>query len=519
MTTVTAPLKTITLAALVPDVVRSCIVLQPSPPPDPGEEPPAPVGDDAIYTPVAPGVTYDNLPLAPTIVDTSPDQMIGCIVTVADNPQGRLNALFPSAVDGDGVIDRATNDIWVYDGSVWNNVGPTPGPTIVATVVIPPWNEIVSTDATTRTKLDITSLGYALTLLTEPDPVITQTALLARSVTAYVAAPSTDFTFTVYTPLVASGGAVLPPAQNTALAAHLPLISGGSSIAVPVTDFAFEASAVPYVGTAATVIQAQRGAFSLAMPLPAISAGVTIEPPAANLTIAAALPVIVSKPAPTVAAVSTTLSSTTFHTHTNVSAQQDDIILMFVETSGDGTSIAPGPGGGLTGSFAAVTGSPVIDATTTAGSKLHAWWIRVASTVTTANILIDDSGDHQLSRYVVIRGCTTTGNPWDVTGTDTKTVTSTTASAPAVTTTEGNTLVISAVSRANDSSSTTAFGTADNSVLSSFTNRGESGTASGNGGGFVITSGVKLAPGSTGTTTFASTADSTNAAITIAFKP
>jgi hypothetical protein len=468
---------------------------------------------------VAPGVTYEALPVAPTIIDTSPDQMIGCIVTVADNPQGRLNALFPSAVDGDGVIDRATNDIWVYDGSTWNNVGPTPGPTIVATIVIPPWNEIVSADAITRTKLDITSLDYALTILTEPDPLVTQTTLLARNVPAYVAVPSTDFTFTVHTPVVASGGAVLPPAQNTTLVAHLPLVGGGSSVAVPVTDFAFDASAVPYVGTAATVIQAQRGAFSFAMPLPAISAGVTIEPPAADLVTAAELPAIISKPAPTIVSVSTTLSNSAFYTHTSVSAQQDDIILVFVETSGDGTSIAPGPGGGLTGSFAAVTGSPVIDVATTAGSKLHAWWIRAASTVTTASILIDDSGDHQLSRYVVIRGCTTTGDPWDVTATDTKTVTSTTASAPAVTTTKGNTLVISAVSRPNDSSSTAAFGTAVNSVLSSFTNRGESGTASSNGGGFVITSGVKMVPGSTGATTFASTVDTTNAAITIAFKP
>jgi hypothetical protein len=181
MTTVTAPLKTITLVAPVPDVVRSCVVLQPSPPPDPGEEPPAPVTGPGIYTPIAPGVTYANLPVAPAIVDTSPDQMIGCIITVADNPQGRLNALFPSAVDGDGVIDRATNDIWVYDGATWNNVGPTPGPTITATTVIPPWNEILLAVARTRTKLSVNALAYALQLLTEPDPITTRTTLTAKS--------------------------------------------------------------------------------------------------------------------------------------------------------------------------------------------------------------------------------------------------------------------------------------------------------------------------------------------------
>jgi hypothetical protein len=146
-------------------------------------------------------VTYANLPVAPTVIDTSPDQMIGCIVSVADNPQGRLDALFPSAVNGDGVIDRATNDIWVCNGTTWDNVGPTPGPTIVATVVIPPWNEIVLAVARTRTKLTVTSLPYALTLLTEPDPIITKTKVLARAVTA-IRPPVTDIAFAATAPSI-----------------------------------------------------------------------------------------------------------------------------------------------------------------------------------------------------------------------------------------------------------------------------------------------------------------------------
>jgi hypothetical protein len=43
-------------------------------------------------------------------------------------------------------------------------------------VVIPPWNETVRVAARTRTRLTVTSLPYALTLLTEPDPIITRTA-------------------------------------------------------------------------------------------------------------------------------------------------------------------------------------------------------------------------------------------------------------------------------------------------------------------------------------------------------
>jgi len=249
MSTVTAPLTTIALAALVPDIVRSCVVLQPSPPPDPGEEPPAPVTGNDIYTPIAPGVTYANLPVAPTIVDTSPDQMIGCIVTVADNPQGRLNALFPSAISGDGVIDRATNDIWVYDGATWNNVGPTPGPTITATVVIPPWNETLLAVARTRTKLSVNALAYALELLTEPDPIITTTALKV-----YRVMPVVDLTLTVPTPA----------------------ISSGVSVATPVTNFTLGSLPLDYVGPFAVVIQTPTHNINLNTHNPSIYTGASV---------------------------------------------------------------------------------------------------------------------------------------------------------------------------------------------------------------------------------------------------
>jgi hypothetical protein len=199
-TTLAAPVTNITLAALTPDLVRSCIVLQPSPPPEPGEEPPEAIGDDDIYTPVAPGVTYENLPEV-TIVDTSPDQLIGCIIDTAGNPQGRLNALFPAAIDGDGVIERSTNDIWVYDGSEWNNVGPTPGPTIVTATIIPPWNEIVRYEATVRTGLVAQSLDYALQLLTEPDPISLRLGLDVRSILP-LAVPATDIELAFPAPVV-----------------------------------------------------------------------------------------------------------------------------------------------------------------------------------------------------------------------------------------------------------------------------------------------------------------------------
>jgi DNA-binding beta-propeller fold protein YncE len=45
-----------------------------------------------------------------------------------NNPQTTLNNAFPGAVTGNGVIDEATGDMWVYDGSTWENVGQIVGP-------------------------------------------------------------------------------------------------------------------------------------------------------------------------------------------------------------------------------------------------------------------------------------------------------------------------------------------------------------------------------------------------------
>ena len=225
MTTITAPVKTITLQARVPDVVRSCIVQQPSPPPDPGEEPPSPVTGPDIYTPVAPGVVYANLPTV-TIVDTSPDQMIGCIIDTADNPQGRLNALFPSADEGDGVIERSTNDIWVFDGTTWENVGPTPGPTIVTATVIPPWNEIEVVEAVVRTRLAVEAFPYALTPILTSVPAYGSTiGLLVQSSRALVRVPATDITVAAEVPIVSGGASVMAPSTAVTMAAAVPTIS------------------------------------------------------------------------------------------------------------------------------------------------------------------------------------------------------------------------------------------------------------------------------------------------------
>jgi hypothetical protein len=54
-----------------------------------------------------------------TIIGSVPD------VNVAppNNPQTTLNAAFPAANIGEGVIDDLLDELWIYDGSVWVNIG------------------------------------------------------------------------------------------------------------------------------------------------------------------------------------------------------------------------------------------------------------------------------------------------------------------------------------------------------------------------------------------------------------
>jgi hypothetical protein len=223
-TTVAPPAAALTLSGLAPSLLQSCI-LAPTP-----AVPPT-IGDNDIYTPVAPGVTYAALPTV-TIIDTSPTQVIGCANDVGTTPQQTLNALFPAAITGDGVVDRATNDFWVYDGTTWNNVGPNPGPTIVDATIIPPWNEILSYDATVRTRLQIQSLDYALALLTEPDPIGVVLGLDARRVRR-VLPPAVAFDVTAPPCIVSISAKAGVPAASVALASFAPSIATGAVVTPP----------------------------------------------------------------------------------------------------------------------------------------------------------------------------------------------------------------------------------------------------------------------------------------------
>ena len=58
-------------------------------------------------------------------------EVIGSVADVTAGPgseQDVLNTAFPGAVNGNGVLDEAGGDLWVYNGATWENVGQIAGP-------------------------------------------------------------------------------------------------------------------------------------------------------------------------------------------------------------------------------------------------------------------------------------------------------------------------------------------------------------------------------------------------------
>ncbi len=188
--------------------------------------------DEIIYTPIAPGVAFEDLPLV-TIVDTTPSAIIGGIADTVQNAQGRLNTLFPAAVIGDGVIERRNGDMWVYDGSVWNNVGPNPGPTIqnFASIILP-YNEIAIYYGRLRAYPIVEKFEHALSLLTEID-IATKVQITAYRVKLLDAA--------VGNPLVSGAAAnLLFGRKLTASAGNFDITSFGVG---GITEYNIEANA------------------------------------------------------------------------------------------------------------------------------------------------------------------------------------------------------------------------------------------------------------------------------------
>jgi collagen type VII alpha len=76
----------------------------------------------------ATGATGVQGATGPQGADGTSVNIIGSIPTVGSDPQAALNAAFPSAVSGNGVIASDTGDLWVKSGTTWINIGTIVGP-------------------------------------------------------------------------------------------------------------------------------------------------------------------------------------------------------------------------------------------------------------------------------------------------------------------------------------------------------------------------------------------------------
>ena len=127
------------------------------------------------------------------------------------------------------------------------------------------------------------------------------------------------------------------------------------------------------------------------------------------------------------------------------------------------------------------------------------------------------SGDHVYTQILTYRGVIGSGNPWDVTGGGVKASASGSVTVTGVTTTVPDALIVQAVTRDTDSAAA-AFSAQTNANLTGIAERVDAGTTNGNGGGFAVWDGVKVAAGATGNTT-ATVTSSINAFLTIALRP
>ncbi len=157
-------------------------------------------------------------------------------------------------------------------------------------------------------------------------------------------------------------------------------------------------------------------------------------------------------------------------------AVADDIAVTFTECNNTDTLTPPA-------GWALINASTVASGTTT---KLSAIWKRIVGGDTAPTIA--DAGDHLVGRMIIVRGCVTTGNPWDIATPTTELTADTTVSIPAVTTTVPDCLILAAFATGQDVASTAGATSWVNLSLAAVTERMDDWSSQGRGGGFATLS-------------------------------
>lgn len=195
--------------------------------------------------------------------------------------------------------------------------------------------------------------------------------------------------------------------------------------------------------------------------------------------------------------------------------QANDVAFLVVETA---NQVVAAPSG-----WVEVSGSP--QGTGTAGdaaaTRLTVFWRRLTASETAPTVV--NPGDHIVCQIFTVRGCTTSGNPWDVTAGSVEAAGSASVSFPGVTTTVANCLVLLIHAQGLDdnvahfTAGSATFANADlENLVMLIRNHNRT---HGNGGGFNVARGLKRTAGAIAATTATQDASSTQARLTIALKP
>jgi hypothetical protein len=186
----------------------------------------------------------------------------------------------------------------------------------------------------------------------------------------------------------------------------------------------------------------------------------------------------------------------------------NDVGILVLETGG-ATAVSNN------GGFSHLPGSPVIDPA--GGSSLQVLWRRATGAM--GGLTLTTFDDHVVGRLAVFRGCVVgPDNPWDSVAFDTKAVASSTATCPTLTTSVRDTLIVLAASRPNDDGSMVHFGVPVNSSLTGLAEIAESGSSGANGGGMVVSYGIKNTHGIVGATTMSKIAATTDVTMSLALR-
>ncbi len=186
-----------------------------------------------------------------------------------------------------------------------------------------------------------------------------------------------------------------------------------------------------------------------------------------------------------------------------------DILVILVETSNE-------PVAGVVG-YAEHPASPVISAGGSSATALQVFWKRAVGGETSPTV--PGATNHTIARIAAFSGCVATGNPWDVyAGNNNGGVPATSVVWPSVTTTVPNTMIVNMIAEGRDQTGGNLTSIA-NASLTALTERMDSFTDTGDGGGIAMVTGVLAAAGPSGSTTGSSTIGSASQArLTMALK-